>query len=212
MAPAGRTLRSSVRLAGLVMWALYVPVALLGALVMTPTVLLTVAPTVALAAVGLLAVLHRTSDRPGPDRPAATSTAAAAALVVPFHEGVELLEDTGALIAMAVLGLLAHVGNHWWTTTLDVDRAGSAPAVVARSLRSRLRSMPLEAVCQEWRVLQQGAGFPADARHAAAAAQVRSLVLDELERRDPAGFRQWLAEGAVDPPEHHVRADRGLAA
>jgi hypothetical protein len=46
----------------------------------------------------------------------------------------------------------------------------------------------------------------------AAAAQVRSLVLDELERRDPAGFRRWLADGAVDPPEQHVRADRGLAA
>lgn len=212
MARPRTTRRTSVRLAGLAMWALYVPVALLGALVMTPTVLLTVAPTVALAAVALLAVLHRTSGRPGPDRPAATSTAAAAALVVPFHEGVELLEDAGAVIAMAVLGLLAHVGNHWWTTTLDADRAGSATAVVARSLRSRLRRMPLEDVLHEWRALESGAGFASDARHTAAAAQVRSLVLDELEHRDPVGFRQWLADGAVDPPELHVRADRGLHA
>ncbi len=205
--------RYSARLARLAMWVLYIPVALLGALVMTPMAMSTVVPAVALAAVGLLAVLFRTCRRPGPDRRTSTTTAAAAAGVAPFSEGIELLQDTGTVIGMTVLALLAYVGNSWWATNLDVDPAGDAtePAA-ARSLRQRLRRMPLEDVFREWQAMQHGTGVPPDARHMFAAAQVRSLVLDELEHRDPVGFGCWLGDGAVDPPEHHIRGDQGLAA
>jgi len=194
------------------MWVLYVPVALLGGLVMTPTALLTLAPLTALAAVGLLVVLFRTCRQPGPDRRTRTTTAAAAAVVVPFGEGVDLLQDAGAVIGMAVLGLLAYVGNAWWAATLDVDPAARATeAAVARSLREGLRRMPLQALFREWRAMQHGAGLPRDARHLLAAAHVRSLVLDELEHRDPEGFGRWLADGADGPPDEHIRGDQGHA-
>jgi len=67
-------------------------------------------------------------------------------------------------------------------------------------------------VLAEWRALQD----PPDSRCSQSdrdvAVQTRTLLLDEMQRRDPTGFATWLAAGATDPPERHLRDDQGLAA
>ena len=202
-----------VRLARWVLLALYVPVTLLGVAVVTPTVMVTVTVVVTgFAGVGLIAGLVRVYELPGPDRRTRTITGSAAAGIVPFSEGVDLLQEAGTVIGATVLLLLALVGNHWWAHNLTVsaDPSVTRPAV-GGPLREWLAGEPVESLFREWRALQPER-LPVDARHVGAAAQVRSLLLDELERRDPVGFGRWLSEGAVAPPEQHIRGDQGPAA
>ena len=64
-------------------------------------------------------------------------------------------------------------------------------------------------LCQAWRIssraIAQPGTSPAQQAHLVAA---RHRYLDEFERRDPAGFQQWLAAGPQPDgdPSQHVRA------
>jgi hypothetical protein len=131
-------------------------------------------------------------------------TASAAAGVVPFSAGLEVLQGVGTVIGVTVLVLLAVVADDWWRSSLDVTAVRGTEPAAARSSRRQLRRMPLETLFKEWRAVQHGALGPPEARHLLAAAQVRALVRDELERRDPLGFGCWMADGAVGPPEQHL--------
>jgi hypothetical protein len=88
------------------------------------------------------------------------------------------------------------------------DPARPAPALPARALPPAA-GMSVDELSQEWRrtaaVLETGV----DATARAQVVRRRGEVLDELERRDPAGFGRWLAGGASADgyPVRHLRGD-----
>ena len=69
--------------------------------------------------------------------------------------------------------------------------------------------MALEELSREWRRTATVLESTADAAGRALLVRRRGEVLDELERRDPAGFARWLAGGASadDYPVRHLRGD-----
>jgi hypothetical protein len=64
------------------------------------------------------------------------------------------------------------------------------------------------ALCRAWRISYLVLEHARDPAQRAQVAAMRGLYLDELARRDPAGFRRWLIEGARaggDPAPYLVR-------
>lgn len=205
-------MQRAVRLAQQVTCALYIAVALVGVLVTPPMVLLTVAPAVGLIAAGLLAGLFRYCEQRPPGRRTVMVTAGVAAAIVPFNEGIQLLQGFGTAIAFTVLVLLTIVGNYRMHRV-----SGRTPPAATRiggacSYMELLQVMPLETVFSEWRALQRGVGIPPGEHHGPDVVQVRALLLDEMQRRDPVGFGRWLDDGAVADPGQHIQGDQGLAA
>ena len=78
---------------------------------------------------------------------------------------------------------------------------GATPATPLAGLR-------IEALAQEWTSTSAALGLTLDPRSRAAIVRRREAVLDELERRDPAGFARWLAAGplSVTDPARYLRA------
>lgn len=205
----------AVRACAVLLRTLYAAVALFGVLVTPPVVMLLVVPGLTLGVVALLAALFWYCQEHGPPRETVSGTAGATVAVVPFVQAVHVLEGLGTVVLFVVLGLLTVVGTGW-LNSLPVD-ATSAPtarppqAGGEPSLRDLLNTVPLETVFDEWRALQQdldARSRPSDP----AVARARALLLDEMQRRDPAGFSTWLAGGATEPPDGYISDDQGLPA
>jgi hypothetical protein len=71
-----------------------------------------------------------------------------------------------------------------------------------RSLRQVLRALPTDVLLAEWRSTQTGRG--ARGSELLQEVRMRELLIDEMQRRDPAGTARWLSEGPGDPPEGYV--------
>jgi len=69
--------------------------------------------------------------------------------------------------------------------------------------------MPVEELTREWRRTAAVLEHAVDPAARALVVRRRGEVLDELERRDPAGFARWLAGGASaeEYPVRHLRGD-----
>lgn len=87
-----------------------------------------------------------------------------------------------------------------WTATRD---GGTAEAQVL------VRSFDNAALARAWSE-SRTAGEPSEPARRAELAAIRGMLLDEVERRDPAAFSAWLARGAPDAPPVPTpeRADR----
>lgn len=217
--PAGRLERSLLGLGRAVLGASYVAVALVGALYAGPPVLLVAlgsgAAGWALArSVGrLVDSVRDRADDAGPPRPGVLAVAAAAALFVPFCLGVGELGAVGAYLLLAQVGLLSIRGTLWIhrldagarsagasaRTPLPEDQADSCPP------HELLRTLSLDDLGAEWRATG-GQVHRSSAAHRTAVVRWREAVLEEMRRRDPAGFDDWLFAGAADAPEGHLRA------
>ena len=120
-------------------------------------------------------------------------------LVVPFVAGVPLFGSFGAALLMVlVMTGSSRLGR------FAVHESSPPGSTVTREevdrLRSRLPALPLTDVLERW----QGTARLTDAGPEArtVAAELRSLLLDELSRRDPAGVERWLRSGGEDPRRH----------
>jgi hypothetical protein len=71
-----------------------------------------------------------------------------------------------------------------------------------------LTGLPIEALGREWTTTTAALAGPLDPRSRSAIVRRREAVLDELERRDPAGFARWLAAGPLSSsdPARYLRA------
>lgn len=209
---AGRT----VRACGLLLRTLCTAVALLGLLVTPPVLLLLVAPALTVSAVVLLAVMVRYCQQRWPTPPTLTRTARTTLALVPFQHGIVLLRGVGTVILLVVLAL-ATVVSVAWLRGRHMHADSTAPpdwtADQERSLRELLQVVPLETLLAEWRTLQQHHPARRSRRlDPTAVVQARRLLLDEMQRRDPAGFAAWLAAGGQQPPDGHLHDDQGLSA
>lgn len=210
-----RWTQRTARLSGLLLRTVFTATALFGLLVTPLTAVLLLVPALALGAAGLAAGFVWYVQQHWPTRAALTATARNTAAVVPFSEGVQALRGVGTAIVVVVLSLLIVVLVSWTSRLSGAAPRSPAPGTSARSdesLRDLLHVVPLETVFDEWRAVQDLPGQRADEAERRAAIRTRTLLLDEMQRRDPTGFATWLAGGASAPPEQHVRDGRGLAA
>lgn len=188
---------------GAVVLAAVAPVALVGVLALG-------------AAVGVAVVTHlRTADPPVPPglrRPRAVQCATAAVAVLLTMTGVAAVlgAAAGPVILLLLVGAAAQVWRHratWQafatrravpTAPQPTDTRGTADAPEPRSVARpvALGTLTLPALCLAWHrsywLLRELPPGPAHAE----LTTTRERLLDELERRDPAGFRRWLHGGA----------------
>ncbi|MGY1667661.1 hypothetical protein [Geodermatophilus sp. SYSU D00696] len=138
--------------------------------------------------------------------------ATGAALFVPFCTGVRELGAVGAYLVLALVGLLSVRGT-LWIHRLGTGVGPAAPGArepleedtaTACPPRELLRTLSLDDLVAEWRAT--GANVDRSSTgHRHAVVRWREAVLEEIRRRDPAGFDAWLFAGAADPPEDHLR-------
>ncbi len=197
----------------------YVAVALLGA-VYTPAVTLLV---LALVLGGLGAAVehsvHRTVYRDVPDTwTGAWPTAVAAALFVPFAGGVHALGAAGGYLVMLLVllfSVLSLVRAHDLAVPAAPSRTtGGAPRPASgepgpadrSSSHELLRALSVDDLIAEWRS-SGGQLHPSSGVPQPTAVHWREALLEELRRRDPRGFDDWLLDGMRRGPEHHIAAD-----
>lgn len=137
--------------------------------------------------------------------------------LVPFAEGVRVLGHLGAGLALVTLGLT--LGAAAWTDWLDLSADAPArdpqvrlPAADEDAVRELLRALPLDLLCAEWVATGRGLSAGRPGGRSSTAAHLRELLLDELERRDPAGVARWLHDAPDAPPDRYLRDDQGLSA
>jgi hypothetical protein len=147
---------------------------------------------------------------------AAWRTAAGTVAVLLVLSGCTVLAGGAvtALLAGCALGALL---SRWALRSARTERSGRGAAVVPLAgLDCRpVGALSVEALGREWlrtsaALAQAGgpvAGQALIARQTLGAR--REEALDELERRDPAGFARWLAEGATvdSDPARYVSGD-----
>jgi hypothetical protein len=195
---------------GLVRWcrrALFgaaVVVAWAGALTAPAHLTLLVAPVVGALTVGALRLAAAALGAGRPSSRTSVLSGLAGLLVVPFLAGVPLFGPPGLALLMALLmtgsSLLARgavpvsppAGET--VTRAEVDRLGIG-----------LRDLPLTEVLERWRGTARLTDTGPEVR--TAVAELRSLLLDELSRRDPAGVERWLRSGDDDPGRHLPSGD-----
>lgn len=95
----------------------------------------------------------------------------------------------------------------------DGPAAARPPAAAGRAVpapeQQQLRELTTEQLCRQWRASHFLPASALGLAEQAALAQLRQGYLDELERRDPAGFASWLAAGARagSDPRRYLTAD-----
>ncbi len=144
------------------------------------------------------------------------------ALFAPFGVGIQQLGDRGAYLLLVLIGLLTILGSHW-LYRLEVptgqfavdDRSSPPPSRPTEAAHppphELLQTLTLDDLVDEWRrsdeLFQRSS--VTDRR---AAVEWRGGLLDELERRDPRGFDDWVLDGMACGPERHIRAGSDGAA
>jgi hypothetical protein len=202
----GRTVRAGSNL----LRTLYIAVALIGMLVTPPIVVLFVVPVLTVSAVVLLAGSIRYCQQRWPTSRTLTGIAGPTVALVPFQHGIDLLDGAGTVILLVVLALATVVGAaslHGLNIDADSAPAPDSTADREQSLRELLHVLPLETVLREWRTLQHPTRRTRQP-DPTPVVQARRLLLDEMQRRDPAGFAAWLAAGGNQPPDGHIHDDR----
>lgn len=211
--------RVLVRLGRTALGVLYVGMALLGVLHLDPLTMLLTAPFFSVLVACLRWSIHQTlHSEATPSIELLLPAATVGALFAPFGAGVQLLGDRGGYLMLVLIGLLTVLGSHW-LYRLEVptgraaveDRSAPPPPRPAESAhhppRELLQQLTLDDLADEWR--RSGEPFhrtsPVDRR---AAVEWRGALLDELERRDPQGFHDWVRSGMARGPERHLRAGR----
>jgi len=146
---------------------------------------------------------------------AAWRTAAGTVAVLLLLSGCAVLAG-GTVTALLAGSALAAGGARWALRRMAAERR-PAPAVLLHGRTDGgVRALSTATLGQEWiRTARALAGAQAPSVRAELVHR-RQETLDELERRDPAGFARWLTEGATvdsDPAEYVVgRATRGYDA
>ncbi|MDT7710054.1 MAG: hypothetical protein QOG20_5661 [Pseudonocardiales bacterium] len=181
-------------------------------------------------AVGL-SVAIRTPPGVGSRRPAWPSVRAGllagAATVVAGLLVQGLVWVTGPVAPQILLLIVAGAAVMvWWHRHphLRPPRDGRAPAIAPGgagtsdpdpvelqvTLRPVADGLSIPELCQQWRRSYLALGRARDLAGRAQVVSFRAGYLDELERRDPVGFRRWLRDGAraASDPSRFVTAHR----
>jgi hypothetical protein len=187
--------------------------ALVGALTTPPYVVLVFAP-----AFGLLVSLMATSIILGFREFAAARrvivlAGAWGALLVPALAGIGVLAAGGAVIMFVLMVLGSVVAVSWITQTCGAPDRSSKPgttderAMDEDELRLFIGALPTSSLLREWHRTGERLRPGANPQQRITAIRLRTVLLEELSRRDPAGVDRWLSEGDEDAPDQYVRGD-----
>jgi hypothetical protein len=195
-----RRWRTAARISRATVVSCAVLLALLGAVMSSPAVTLVWAPGIGIFAAIVAASVS--SDGAAARRAAWTAGTGAAA-AVPFFSGLGLLGPGGAF----VVPVLVVLGSLWVLESAADDRACDMGDVAAARrdltvLRRALPEVSVDALVREWRYTTDRLRPEVHPDVRAVAAELRSLLIDELTRRDPAGVERWLRAGGGDPGDH----------
>ena len=197
--------------------------AFLGVLHLDPWTTLQVVPFLSALVMRLRWSIHQAlHTRASPSIALLLPAAAVGALFAPFGVGSQQLGDHGAYLLLVLFGLVMILGSHWLyrlgiptgQAAVD-DRPPPQPPRPTEAAHhpphELLQRLTLDDLTDEWRrsdELSHQTSLP-DRR---AAVEWRGCLLDELERRDPRGFDDWVLDDTVRGPEHHIRAGSDGAA
>ncbi|MEU5261963.1 hypothetical protein [Amycolatopsis sp. NPDC021455] len=159
-----------------------------------------------------LGVWQRADDTRGRTRipPSRAGVVTAVAAFLAGVAGAEILVWSGFVVGSGVLAVLAAVG--WWAGRRGLGRGSRDGQAV--SVRTTVPGAATDELCLVWRRSDEELRrTPDDDPERGKLVAVRQLLLDELERRDPAGFRRWLDDGAMTgaDPLPFLRPDHGFA-
>jgi hypothetical protein len=188
--------------------------ALVGALTASAYVVLVIAPTCGLFAAGVVAV-HVVDPARGTVDPGRRTrmhrevllAGAWAALLPPAAAGVRTLDDGGVMVAVLLVFLAASVAAGWIVEICEASSENPEAGWDEEELRRLLHVLPTSMLLSEW---HSGCEYMHSVRaeeQRIHAAHVRTLLLEELSRRDPAGVSRWLSEGDEERPEQYLRGD-----
>ena len=211
VAGGGRStaLRGAHRLTVGVLTTLYVAVAVLGALSAGFIVMFVVVPASGLLGAVVARGVHR-ALHPGLEAPFTLHlpVAVGTGLFSPFLIGMDTLGEVGVYVFI-VLTLLCAVAGVGWARALAPEAVGPRPQEPPRlpdaedcSLRDLLGALPVDELLHEWRWSKERLRTDPHS-----AVQLRDLLLEEIQQRDPAGLRAWLLDGLERDPGDHIRGD-----
>jgi hypothetical protein len=198
-------------------------VAFLGVLHLDPWTTLLVAPLLGVLVMGLRWSIHQAvHPEATPSLALLIPAATVGAVFAPFGVGIQQLGDHGAYVFLVMIGLLTILGSHWLyrlavsTDQAAVDDRSSPPPprptdAAHPSPHELLQTLTLDDLVDEWRRSDE-LFYRASLADRRAAAEWRGCLLDELERRDPRGFDDWVLDDTGHGPEHHIRASSDGAA
>lgn len=187
----------------------FVLLALIGALVTPPVMMLVVAPLIGGVAGAMVALLNPAFPAESWARLGALLTAATGAAFVPFTSGVALLGSAGGVLAIVLLVLGSCLAADRIADVVENIPSGSS-LPDDHWLGIVMPSLPTAALLHEWRATRAAFGARRGVVEQARAVHVRSLILEELARRDPAAVERWLSSGDWSS-EPRMRPDRDVA-
>jgi hypothetical protein len=138
----------------------------------------------------------------------------------------------GGTVAALITGLALAGAGGWWLVRSRRARGGAVPPVLtsagsgdawpgARSSGASrpgptrpeavplpVGALPTPVLGREWLRTTAALAGRLDPATRQAVVRRREETLDELERRDPAGFARWLAESPAGDPARFVRGDQ----
>jgi hypothetical protein len=185
--------------------------ALVGALTTPAYVVLLAAPAFGLILGGAAASVSLSFQELASARRVIVLCGAWAALFVPAVAGMGALAEGGAVIAFALMVVGCVVATSWIADTCASSGGSAEHRIDDEQLREFIRAIPTSMLLHEWRSTCERMPAAADPERRADAIRVRTLLLEELSRRDPAGVTRWLSEGDEDAPEQYLRGDSGAS-
>jgi hypothetical protein len=118
----------------------------------------------------------------------------------------------GLVVLLGVAGLIPLVRSMRANARVGLG----PPLLLNRSdteLQAQLAALTLPELCAGWRTGALAPVETEDPRRRARLVQLRGIYLDELERRDPAGFAEWLKHDALGTdPEGYLGRGHNAAA
>ena len=187
--------------------------ALVGALTTPPYVVLLVAPAFGLAVSGVAAVLVLGFQEPTAGHRTIVLSGAWAALIVPALAGMGALATGGAVIMFVLMVIGSVLAASWITETCAPSDGNSEPGMNDETgmdedeLRLFIGALPTSSLLREWPRTGERLRPGKDPHQHLMAIRLRTLLLEELSRRDPAGVELWLNAGGNNAPDQYVRDD-----
>jgi hypothetical protein len=196
--------RGLLRAARSLALVVYVLLIATGALT-SPQISLLLGVLLAIIGAELVASLHQAAeDLPALPHPlvAGVSVGSLPAAVA----GTTALGASPGIVIALGLALGAAAGAQWIATPPLGSPARTAATgdqvTDERSLRQLLRALPTDVLFAEWRRTRTPGG--ARGSELLLEVRMRELLIDEMQRRDPAGSARWLREGPGEPPDGYT--------